>query len=204
MRRAVNAGAVQHGPFGNAIRASAGARRSGALLVAALALTGCASLSEKQCRAGDWYAIGERDGRNGYGDGRIDEHVKACAELGIEPDRTSWAAGRADGLVRYCTPRRGYEVGESGGFYGGVCGPETEPGFLRGYEVGRDLADARARLQTLDTELRYLDGVLADAERRGDAEAARYARSRMAEVQYERLQARLRYDSAAMRASRFR
>jgi hypothetical protein len=191
-------------PVSAASRIARAARRAGPACAAAFVLGGCASLTEQQCRTADWYAIGERDGRDGYGDGRIDEHAKACAELGIEPDRTSWAAGRADGLARYCTPRRGYEVGESGGLYGGVCGPETEPGFLRGYDVGRDLADARARLTTLDTELRYLDGVLADAERRGDADAARYARSRLSEVQYERLQARLRYDSAAMRASRFR
>jgi len=172
-------------------------------LVLVAVLSGCASLSETQCRAGDWYAIGERDGRNGHGPGRFDEHVKACAELGIAPDRTSWAAGRADGLARYCTPRRGFEVGESGGFYAGVCGPETEPGFLRGYDIGRDLAESRARLEDLERELRYLDQALADAERRQDVESARYVRSRIVELQYERMRARARYDSAASRASRF-
>jgi hypothetical protein len=165
-------------------------------------LTGCASLSERECRNADWYAIGTRDGRNGADAGRIAEHEKACAELGIQPDRTQWAAGRADGLAAYCTPRRGFDVGESGGVYGGVCGPETEPAFLRAYDLGRELADARARLETIDRELAYLDRALADAERRGDAQAARYLQGRLAQAQYERLQERMRHDAVSMRIPR--
>jgi hypothetical protein len=167
--------------------------------LAVSALAGCASLSERECRNADWYAIGARDGRNGADPDRIEQHEKACAELGIRPDRTQWAAGRADGLAAYCTPRRAFEVGESGGAYGGVCGSETEPAFLRAYELGRELADARTRLETIDRELAYLDRALADAERREDAQAARYLRGRLAEAQYERLQARMRYDAASMR-----
>ena len=49
----------------------------------AFALGGCASLSESDCRKGDWYGIGTSDGRNGYTPNRLSHHDKACAKHGM-------------------------------------------------------------------------------------------------------------------------
>ena len=93
----------------------------GLALIAIGALPGCASLSQKECAAADWYSIGVRDGANGRGEEYLAEHAKACAELDITPDRERWLDGRDRGLERYCTTRNGYRVGEVGGSYNGVC-----------------------------------------------------------------------------------
>lgn len=132
------------------------------LLVAAIALTGCASLSEKECRVADWYDIGVRDGAAGYGQERVIEHAKACSEVGVAPDRVRWAMGREAGLERYCTADRGLWVGRNGGAYGGVCGPDTEDAFLSGYRLGQEIAGVRGRIDALTTDIDRLDDELED------------------------------------------
>lgn len=132
------------------------------LLLVATALAGCATLSEKECRVADWYDIGVRDGAAGYGEERLIEHSKACADVDVSPDRARWAAGREAGLERYCTTDRGLWVGRNGGEYAGVCGPETEDSFLRGYRLGQEIADVRGRIDALTTDIDRLDDKLDD------------------------------------------
>lgn len=127
-------------------------RYAAALLLAlsTLHLSGCATLSESECRSADWYAIGYRDGSNGYDAGRLQSHAEACAEYGIETDRDEYEVGRFRGLELFCTARRGLEVGRQGSSYSGVCPADIEPAFLDGYDLGRrlyDLDQSLARLQ---------------------------------------------------------
>lgn len=121
----------------------------------------CASLSEDQCLAGDWAGIGYSDGSNGYGSGRFGDHVKACEKHGVMPDQATWMTGRARGLTVYCQPGRGFQVGRSGGSYGGVCPASLEGPFLGGYSDGRLVWDAQQRYDRAQSEIN-------DAERRAD------------------------------------
>ncbi|MCB1623815.1 MAG: DUF2799 domain-containing protein [Pseudomonadales bacterium] len=130
--------------------------RIAVLLSAVGALTSCASLSQRECAAADWYSIGVRDGANGRGEEYIAEHAKACAKLAITPDREPWLDGRDRGLERYCTPRSGYTVGEVGGRYDGVCFALGEGSFLRGYELGRQVHRVKNRLDFVENEIRSL------------------------------------------------
>lgn len=143
-----------------------------AALVQALALTGCASLSENQCRTADWESIGYLDGTRGYNSGRIGEHSEACAKIGITPDRKLYEEGRVRGLEEFCTGRNGVRIGEQGGSYNGVCPVTTEDAFLRGYNAGKDLHDLkdhmeRVQSQVQDTQarLRQKQPPLSDYER---------------------------------------
>lgn len=119
----------------------------------ALTLSGCATVSKGECQGGDWYGIGVRDGANGYGEERFVDNAKACAKHGISADRERWLDGRMRGLERYCTVRNGLQVGQRNDAYRGVCSLPDEEGFLRGYELGRELHFARARLSSLDAEI---------------------------------------------------
>ena len=123
------------------------------IALTASALGGCASIPKSACQSGDWYDIGMRDGANGRAEDRFLDHAQACAKHGLPADRNQWLLGRSRGLERYCTARNGVAVGEASNRYAGVCPADSEPAFLRGYDVGRDLHEARSRLAWLDGEM---------------------------------------------------
>jgi hypothetical protein len=142
------------------------------VVLIALLLGGCASMSEKECRTADWESVGYVDGTRGYNSGRIADHSEACAKVGVTPDRKLYEEGRNRGLEEFCTPRNGLRVGQQGGSYGGVCPLDLEPGFMRGYDVGRDLHDIQYRMdqlrsesQNIQSRLQQKDPALSDYER---------------------------------------
>jgi hypothetical protein len=141
------------------------------LLMVAVLLAGCATLSEDQCRRAEWGEIGRRDGADGQRLDRLDEHAKACAKVGVVPDAPLWRAGRDDGLRSYCTAPKGREVGARGGSYSGVCEGAGEQAFQRGFSVGRQIRDLNQLLASNQSERQRALNRLAqkevpDAERR--------------------------------------
>jgi len=128
--------------------------------VCVVVLAGCAStLSESQCRAGDWQTIGYRDGADGYASTRLLDHQDACVKRGVTPDRALYMAGWREGVVAYCTPGNGFSEGEHGSGYDRICPPELEPGFLDAYKDGRSLYLAGAEVERLAD---LLDGKTAE------------------------------------------
>ena len=111
-----------------------------------LFMCGCATMSSDECVATDWSAIGYEDGARGYTTDRFSKHRKACAKHGITADFGSYQAGRDQGLVEYCQPGRGYDVGVNGGRYYGVCPVNQEAGFLDAYNVGHQLYTLRSNV----------------------------------------------------------
>ena len=104
---------------------------------AALALASCETMSAEQCMAGDWSGQGYADGQSGLTMSRLDDHAEACAKHGVTPDAAAYAAGRRQGLVYYCTPAKGFEVGRTGSGYAGVCPAELEADFTYAYRDGQ-------------------------------------------------------------------
>ena len=100
-------------------------KRSLILLIALTALAGCASLSESECRAGDWRSIGVEDGSAGYGFDRLEVLRSACSDYGITPNAEAWEAGRQQGLEYYCTPTQAWKEGARGRPLSPVCGSEN-------------------------------------------------------------------------------
>lgn len=112
-------------------------------------LAGCATLSKDECQHANWHIIGMEDGSRGYGLERLGEHRKACARVGVTPDLAAYQAGHAEGVKRYCTPLRGYALGNGGGAYRELCPPDLAKGFRRGYDDGRDMYSHRVRVDQL-------------------------------------------------------
>jgi len=168
---------------------------------AVLALGSCATMSAEQCMAGDWSGQGYADGQQGFTMSRLDDHAKACAEHGVTPDAGAYAAGRRQGLVHYCTPQKGFEVGRAGSGYAGVCPAELEADFNYGYRDGQvvhaveqALSSARGRVDSLGARLADLDekiaGKQAEARADGLTEAQQeQIRRRIAELRRERADA---------------
>ena len=84
-------------------------------------LSGCETISQEACAAGDWEGIGFKDGANGHSRARLADIAESCGKYNILPDRTAYLRGLEEGLTRYCTPQRGYDKGRSGGGINNEC-----------------------------------------------------------------------------------
>ncbi len=114
------------------------------LTLLAIGLSGCATMSGDECMTSDWSAIGYEDGSRGFLTERFGQHRKACAKHGVTPNFADYQSGRDQGLVEYCQPHRGFNIGSSGGGYNGVCSVELEGGFLDAYNTGHQLYTLRS------------------------------------------------------------
>ncbi len=127
-----------------------------------MGLSGCASLSEEECKVADWQDIGRRDGEKGEKTDRFYNHVKACSEYGIKPDRNLYNQGRETGLKAYCTPDNGRRMGESGRSYGRVCPKGLERGFLAQYKIGKKIYGLKSEIRSLSNEIARVEKSMDD------------------------------------------
>ncbi len=128
---------------------------------------GCATMSADECSLADWYAVGEADGAAGQMPARADRRASDCLRHDIVMDRARYDAGRNDGLAGYCVAGTGYQLGERGQSYNGVCVDHDEAAFLDAYQKGRELhaftsavSAAGSQLTTAEARHRELDGQL--------------------------------------------
>jgi hypothetical protein len=131
-------------------------------VLATLALGACSSMSPEECAATDWTAIGYEDGARGLSSDSFASHRKACAKHGVTADFRAYQEGRDEGLLEFCQPGRGYNLGMHGGSYGGVCDPAREPAFLDAYRMGY-------QLYTLRSNVNHANARIAAKERELDA-----------------------------------
>lgn len=132
---------------------------------AAVVLSGCATMNEDQCLAGDWGTVGYGDGANGRPLSRLDDHAKACSKYGVTPLEGPYRSARADGLVLYCTLERGFAEGRSSGAYHQVCPADLEADFLPAYRDGQRLHVAETALASVENDF---DNALSRIEDRED------------------------------------
>ncbi|WP_018690646.1 DUF2799 domain-containing protein [Algicola sagamiensis] len=125
--------------------------------------TGCATLSENECRVANWQTIGYNDGSQGYATSRISEHTSACADYGVRPDLTLYLRGHEEGARAYCTPHNGFDAGRANKAYAGICSQSQEPSFMQGYRDGQkvysaeqELNNIRHRITTLENDKKKL------------------------------------------------
>ena len=128
--------------------------------LAVLLLSGCASMSSDECVTADWQTIGYEDGVRGYTTERFSKHRKACASHGVTPSLADYQSGREQGLVEYCQPGRGFDVGSSGGRYYGVCSVNLEPDFLDAYNAGHHLYVLQTSVNNASSSINVKEGEL--------------------------------------------
>ena len=129
-----------------------------------LSLAACATLSEEECRAGNWYGIGKEDGAAGRSANFLGQHAKACQDFGIAPDRKAWSAGRRDGLEVYCTPSRAFQEGRRGRELSPVC-PTSKVALLeRENTRGLALHRVEREIKEVEREIRDINIALAGLE----------------------------------------
>ncbi len=117
-------------------------------------LSSCASLSPEQCKNADWRQIGYTDGANGEPAGRLQQHASACAKANVKPDLEAYLSGRMEGLLSYCQPENGFEVGRRGRPDNvGDCPPHLRAPFLDQYRQGREINGLEGEVQRLQSML---------------------------------------------------
>lgn len=136
-------------------------------------LSSCASLSEDECKAGDWFEYGRRDGAKGKTMEQYSGHLKACSEFNITPDKTAYQKGRTEGLVTYCTKDSGLREGRAGRTYHNVCRGKEQDLFKKWYGIGK-------KLYNLDREKRNLSITNEDNYKKlQDGQISEYDRGRL-------------------------
>lgn len=144
--------------------------RSFMIWLPVLLVTGCASLSPEQCRHADWRQIGFADGASGSSAARINDHAKACAEVGVLPNLDGYLSGREQGLQNYCRSENGFAVGRSGSVANiADCPEHMKTSFLDQYRHGQqvymveqDLARRRSRIYQNNSHIRRNNERIAD------------------------------------------
>jgi hypothetical protein len=170
-----------------------------ATLAVCSAFSGCASLSKNECLNADWQDIGVRDGANGQPEEYLIQHSTACAKVGVVPDRERWLAGREQGLERFCTPQRAYQIGEYGGsFDAGICRNHDQERLFDAYNKGRDVNRLGGEIGSIDSEIRDIHAILAQKDL-SSKERERLA-YRLGQLEYQRNDAQRAYDDARYRA----
>jgi hypothetical protein len=140
--------------------------KSGVILLTIIVagLSGCATMSGDECMTSDWSAIGYEDGARGYTTDRLANHRKACAKHGVTPDFAAYQSGRDQGLVEYCQPSRGFNVGSNGGRYNGVCSVNLEADFMDAYNTGYHLYSLRSKVNRANSSIKSKEHELDEIE----------------------------------------
>ena len=128
-------------------------------------------MNADECAANDWFAMGHEDGSRGYTSDRFGNYRRACTKHGVTPDFQAYQSGRDQGLVEFCQPGRGYNLGVNGGQYRGVCSVEMEASFLEAYRAGRKLHTLRANVSNANSQIYNREHELEVAEKRATATA---------------------------------
>ena len=123
------------------------------IVLAIAMVSGCASMSSEECANSDWVAIGYEDGSRGYTTDKFGSRRKACAKHGVTADFQAYQEGREEGLVEFCQPSRGYNLGVNGGTYYGVCDVAMEEEFLDAYRVGSQLHSLRSNVNNASSRI---------------------------------------------------
>lgn len=100
-------------------------------------LSGCASISEDTCQAGNWEALGYKDGTRGVRRDKVASYADKCSKYGITLNTAEYLRGFNAGLPTYCTYERGYELGENGSSFNQVCSGPLAADFAPGHDAGR-------------------------------------------------------------------
>lgn len=133
--------------------------RFAALLFSTLFLQGCATMDESDCLTANWNEIGFRDGSRGLAISRMDSRASDCRKHNIELDRNSYLSGHNQGLVQFCLPSNGYQMGSDEEQYSYICPANLEMPFLTEYVKGLNMA-----LDLANNEIRELDSDIREAE----------------------------------------
>ncbi|GAB2888485.1 DUF2799 domain-containing protein [Microbulbifer echini] len=162
------------------------AKLSVLLLVFAIVSSGCAVISEEECRTGLWYERGVRDGARGRSQALVYDIAQECQGHEVYVDSEAWLRGHEEGVEQFCTAENGYKQGRQGRKYEGVCNGPSADIFMQHYQRG--LAEYRVaqqyhnllwRRDNLERELYSLHHALRHSDSDSQRRALHFQHSRL-------------------------
>ena len=114
--------------------------------MASLFITGCASISQEECRTASWEALGVRDATYKHYNS-FERYNEECRKYGIESDKSKYDIGFAKGLEQLCTFQNGYLIGNNGEILPQMCPKELQDRFVQGYIEGQRNHDNKVQLE---------------------------------------------------------
>lgn len=139
-------------------------------IVTLLALAGCESMSESECRVADWGRVGYADGAAGVQESRLADYTEDCGKAGIQPNPLAYRQGWDQGILRFCTAVSGWREGVLG--HSGkdaVCQGRTGyEVFARYLALGLNVYASKQRIQENDAQINRLQKRLEDAATKDD------------------------------------
>ena len=96
------------------------------------------SEQESKTDPGDWLAIGFNNGKRGDSLNQMYSYINNCKSYNIQLDTEKYQQGWHQGIVQYCTPGNGFEIGQAGKDYNDVCPSNLAGAFLDQYIAGLD------------------------------------------------------------------
>ena len=103
------------------------------------------SITKTNCGSMDWFEYGRRDGSKGAPKEQIDSYRKLCGNEFDSSSETLYVNGRNSGLVEYCSPQNGFEIGRMGAAYLYVCPSLMEPAFINEMRRGQRIRDGHEK-----------------------------------------------------------
>ena len=140
------------------------------ILVMALFLAGCESLSPAECATANWRDLGLQDGARGSPD-RSASYFESCSKVNIAVDVNSYRASRAEGLQSYCRPANALNEGLAGRSYAGVCPPPLDQSFRSIYDIAWRAQDTRQAVNRLQQQQDQMQNELTNAKTANDRKA---------------------------------
>lgn len=138
------------------------------MLLLAIAVSGCETMTPNECKTANWRDIGLRDGLKGEAMTALEERSADCAKAGVRADTAQYLAGREQGLQQFCRLDNAVPLGLSGGNYAGVCSPMVDVEFRRRHQAARAVYDLRNRVNDLAGRGERAQRRLRDADRDED------------------------------------
>ncbi len=120
-----------------------------------LSLAACASrpADKASCDQRDWFELGRHDGAQGATEDILNRHSKDCRKQFRSDWETMYANGRNAGLVEYCSPDNGFQLGKMGIAYMYVCPSTMESKFLSSYRKGQRARELEIENKKLDSKI---------------------------------------------------
>jgi hypothetical protein len=138
--------------------------RSPIVLACIVLLSGCSTLSEKECRTADWHQLGVRDGQQGKPASLLSDHQESCTKYGINPNEGQYLAGREAGLRQYCRLDNAFRIGMNGEEYGGVCPTDVDMAFRRNNAAALEVYNSKKKIEDIDRQLSKKEHELSEKE----------------------------------------
>ena len=138
------------------------------MLLIALSLASCATMSPEECRFANWNDVGLRDGLDGKPLTLLNARVSDCADASVRVDGNAYLKGREAGLRSYCRLENAAPLGLNGGSYEGVCPAQIDGEFRRRYQLGYNVYAAHAEAARIDNRQQWLEQRLRQLDRDED------------------------------------